>query len=134
MTKITKLGLSAMVAFALMFTTSFNVVAQEKAGNPTDKTEAGFAQGDKVAGEAQVAFSTTTYYYTGPDNFSDGDIETPGNWKEMQDDFTCSPGNQIPCSLEVPEDKTIAEHLQDLGDASDILADAELGRQAVTPQ
>jgi len=69
---------------------------------------------------------STTYYYNGPSTNLASNVMNPANWSPSQNSsFTCGQPTEIPCSLDVPSDKSIEEHLDDLGDLA--------GVQSATP-
>lgn len=62
-----------------------------------------------------VAKASTTFYYNGPSTNLATNVMNPNNWSPSQDSgFTCGQPTEIPCSLDVPSDKTIEDHLEDL--------------------
>jgi len=64
-----------------------------------------------------IVKASTTYYYNGPSTNLESNVMDPANWSPSQNsNFTCGPQTEIPCSLDVPSDKSINEHLDDLGD------------------
>ncbi len=70
--------------------------------------------------------ASTTYYYNGPSTNLESNVMDPANWSPSQNsNFTCGQPTKIPCSLDVPSDKSIEQHLDDLGTLS--------GVQSATP-
>lgn len=61
--------------------------------------------------------ASTTYYYNGPSTDLESNVMDPSNWSPSQNsNFTCGQPTSIQCSLDVPSDKSIEQHLDDLGD------------------
>ncbi|QRY57198.1 hypothetical protein [Sphingobacterium siyangense] len=66
-----------------------------------------------------VVKTSTTYYYNGPSTNLSTNVMDPANWSPSQNSsFTCGQPTDIPCSLDVPSDQSIDEHLDDLGSLS----------------
>lgn len=70
----------------------------------------------KKDGTPVVAKASTTFYYNGPSTNLATNVMNPSNWSPSQNSgFTCGKKTEIPCSLDVPADKAIEDHLEDLG-------------------
>lgn len=68
---------------------------------------------------SSVVKASTTYYYNGPSTNLSTNVMDPANWSPSQNSsFTCGQPTDIPCSLDVPSDQSIDEHLDDLGSLS----------------
>lgn len=64
-----------------------------------------------------VVKASTTYYYNGPSSNLESNVMNPTNWSPSQNsNFTCGQSTKIPCSLDVPANQSIADHLDELGD------------------
>jgi len=70
-----------------------------------------------------TAPASTTYFYNGPATNPASNVMNPDHWDLAQDeDFSCGATSNIPCSLEVPADKDIEQHLDDLGNLAAVQA------------
>lgn len=82
-----------------------------------------------VVAESDKVPATTTYFYNGPSTNLPANVMNPLNWSTSQNPaFECGDVTNIPCSLDIPEDKSISEHLDDLGDVDAVLAATETRR------
>lgn len=74
-----------------------------------------------VKADTKKASAPTTYFYNGPASNLANNVMNPDNWSTSQNSaFECGQPTDIPCSLEVPEDKDIEQHLDDLGDLASV--------------
>lgn len=82
---------------------------------------------EEVVAEPIKSLATTTYFYNGPSSNLATNIMDHTKWNTSQNSsFECDPeADTVPCSIEVPEDKSIDQYLQELGNLS--------GVQAATP-
>lgn len=123
MTKKIKIGVSAMVAFALMFTTSFNVVAQEKVvasdnvevktsveanvlGETLQKLNAERVNEVKTptnfVGQLTPIINTAWYIYTNPST-TETEIKTATNYQRLEEGTPdCPEGELNVCAIELP--------------------------------
>lgn len=102
MKKIVKLGLSAVAAFALMFTTTISVVAQEKV-NGSDNVEV------KESVEAMVldqnSFTTTMWFQLSVDLLDQTDATKQILENQGTTNPACSSGETI-CEVELQYDES----------------------------
>ncbi|MCT1526068.1 hypothetical protein ACS126_03600 [Sphingobacterium lactis] len=76
-----------------------------------------------VKADTKKASAPTTYFYNGPSSGLETNVMDPDNWSTSQASaFECGQPTNIPCSLEVPEDKDIEQHLDDLGNLANVQA------------
>lgn len=74
-------------------------------------------------------FTTTTFYYNGPATATESELKDHNNWDEVQDNgLSCGTALPIPCSMEVPDEKTVSEYLTQLGTEKNILNASQKGR------
>lgn len=153
MTKKIRIGVSAMVAFALMFTTSFNVVAQEKvvASDNVEVRESVEAKTlnetvqklktkwieqhtspktDRIGGVKEGSFQAP-YYYTGPATTDIEVLQNLDNWSETPDDdnFECAGSAQVPCSILATSETDLNNKLQNCDDLQEVMT-ASTGSRA----
>lgn len=109
-----KKGLSFAFAIAMAIMVSGNAYATEK----TDKEN-----------KKEKARAATTYFYNGPSSSLNDHVANPSNWNQnQQPGLSCDNPTQIPCSLEVPEDMTLNEYLEELGSPQAIIDESAKGR------
>jgi len=53
--------------------------------------------------------ASTTYFYIGSD-MQEGAFADPGNWS-LTGEGECAEGDDVPCELIVPDNKTLVEHI-----------------------
>jgi len=58
----------------------------------------------------------TTYYYNGPSADYKDHVMDPSNWDiSKKVDVACNGKSEIPCTIAVPDGKTLSDYLQELG-------------------
>lgn len=78
---------------------------------------------ERVEAETKEVPASTTYFYNGPATNLASNVMDPGNWDPAQGEgFSCGAPTDIPCSLEVPANTDIEQHLDDLGDLAGVQA------------
>lgn len=127
MTKITKLGLSAMVALAMMLTTSVGVVAQEQVKASSDNVEVkeslsvkpqAIIKNGKVS--SKVLLAPVWFIYTSGDHDSPGSY-TPSNLNDGTAASYCQNGSEELCAIKVAPESEDEDALPD----SDALDDMQ---------
>lgn len=84
-----------------------------------------------VVAATKKAAATTTYYYHGPAGNLQTNIMVPEHWETTPSAaFDCVVSrSQVPCSLEVPAEITIANYLEELGNLASIKAATDSRRE-----
>lgn len=99
MTKKIKLGLSAIVAFAMMFATSASAVAQEQANAPTDKVEVK-ESAEKMTSTNLKPKLNSVWVFTGDD---EDDILNFNEYSQTEPQpSNCGSGSTLPCTVTFP--------------------------------
>ena len=124
MIKKIKLGLSATVAFALMFATSINVQAQEKAALSKRNIEFIEATGvksqtaigdNRTDNETKAKVATTQWYFQGTQQ---AQVFNPNFWDTTAPSEPCSDATlTLPCLYETPipmvDSEELIDHLEE---------------------
>lgn len=81
--------------------------------------------------EDNIVKAPTTYFYNGPAINLSSNVMNASNWSTSQaTGLSCGYPTEIPCSLNVPEGKSISTHLSDLGNLSGVKSATSTRRNA----